>query len=177
MMSHKLRKNVWRMVAWGGACLLFLPAFVLISQLIDLPHKKEMIGELRGALQNELQAIIITPDQVSRKEFSYRIKNADDLQQFVRAASRVDTRALSGHSGPVYECTLELVFEDTHLRYLATVHGYEPEDLFISNVFWKRHVNVYSRGGAKAVRIPGLGKWIFRVAPNGSLENLDDYQR
>jgi hypothetical protein len=168
-------QSVRRKVAWGAACLLSLLALMLVFYLTELHHKKAMIGELQGALEKELQAIIITPDQVSRKWFTYRIENASDLRQFVAAASRADTRAVSGHSGPVYECTLELVFEGTRLRYLATVHGYEPEDLFISNVFWKGHAGRYSRGRAMPIRLPGLGRWIFRVAPQGSLGNLKNY--
>ena len=136
----------------------------------EYSNKIKLIDELHQKLSKSPNEIEILPYQLSKKEFKYIITDSQDLNKFIREIKVADTQAISGHSGPVFECTIVLKTKFGDLTYLASVHKYERKDLFISNVFYRKTGNnSYSRGRGNEVRIPNLGEWIMKIAPKGKL--------
>ncbi len=103
---------------------------------------------------------------MSYKTFRYVISDLCELAIFTEGARNADLHRVSGGSGAIFEVEIILESAETELRYIASVHIYELEDLFISNVFMERSATGgWGRGPSKEVRIPGLGQWIMRMAP------------
>jgi hypothetical protein len=146
-------------------------AVLALVQLACSRQSNDLLRQVQAAPAKQIVEVVIAPDQLATNKFATIITNADDLSFLIKALAGSDNVAISGHSGPVYECMLVLKFKDrSEAKFLGSVHKYEPNDFFLSDAFWKETSDgSYARGAARYVRVPGLGSWIMSKEPRGKI--------
>ena len=123
---------------------------------------------------NNIVEVRITQDQLWTNSFTAIITNSSDIETVRKGLAQVDNVTVSGHSGPIYECTLSMrLLNGETVAYLGTVHKYETNDLFLSDTFWRsNNGGDLVRENPRRVRVPGLGQWMINKEPRGRLPRL-----
>ncbi|MCH8512318.1 MAG: hypothetical protein LAT83_11790 [Kiritimatiellae bacterium] len=160
-----------------GILIAAIAAFVIfVAVLVFVRHREHarnavLVARVQATVAEDLSSIVIRPHQLSRESWEIVISERKELASFREAATHADEQLISGHSGPIGEWTLTLhLVSGTEHHYLASVHRYESADLFITDEFYiETKSGVYSRGNPRTARLPGLGPWIMKRAPQGRL--------
>jgi hypothetical protein len=152
------------------ASIIFVAALSFDRQK-EYKRNAGLVTQLQSSMTNDLFSIVIAPYQLSHEKWKVEVSEKEELAAFRKAVTLADTRPVSGHSGPIGEWTLTLrdVAGVQH-SYLASVHEYEPTDLFVTDEFYiQTKPGVYSRGKPRRARLPGMGSWMMKRAPDGRL--------
>lgn len=170
------KNNTLRLIVYSISAIIAIALIHIIyvgrqeeqkSQLLLINEVKNIVSSINFDSNFSIE---ITPYQLSRENWVYVISDKESLAPFIVSAEKADAKPISGHSGPIYECTIIINVDDYQTKYLATVHKYERDDLYISNSFYKKVDEVsYTRGIENLIRLPGLGPWIMKIAPKGIL--------
>ena len=144
---------------------------IIIPSKIERTQNTDFVHQLQSVMTESLVGIVITPYQLSPDNWEVAISEGEELKKFVESITRADIKTTSGHSGPIGEWTLTFQFKSgKRQRYLASVHKYEPDDLFLTDTFYiQKKSGTYSRDKLRTARLPDLGSWIIDKAPEGKL--------
>jgi len=148
----------------------FIAAIVTTSR-DERVQNTVMVHDLQSIMTEPFVEISLTPYQLKPGNWKVVLSEEMELKRLMDAISLADIQTISGHSGPIGEWTLSLKFKSGKIyRYLASVHEYEPSDLFLTDTFYiQTRSGTYSRGKPRTARLPGLGSWIMHIAPKGRL--------
>lgn len=156
--------------ALGWLFMGFLGIININSAKVSFVDKVEFMNELKQIINEIPSEITILPYQLSGKEFEYSITSPKDLNKFYKGVQVADTQSVSGHSGPIYECTIMIKTKSGNFSYLGSVHKYDKRDFFISDgYYYKTGDKSYRKWDGSQIRIPNLGAWIMDISPNGKL--------
>jgi hypothetical protein len=161
------------------AVILFFNGFSSYRADLDPAHKARVVEHLREFLGQGLTTLVITPDKLDElagADFRYVITDRTETAIVSEAALNVDFGAPSGHSGPVWEAVIVLENDITELRYRASVHIYEPDDLFLSTSFLQLQEDgrYHADDLPKPVRVPGIGRLLMHLGPEACRSQFRD---
>jgi len=150
--------------------ILFFKGIAVYRAALVAPHKERVATRLKEFLGHGLTTLVITPDKLDElagADFRYVITDPAKIAIVRKAALNVDFGTISGHSGPIWEAIIVLKNDIAELRYRASVHIYEPDDLFLSTSFIRLREDGQYRADdlLKPVRAPGIGKLIMHLGP------------
>lgn len=150
------------------APVLFFAVLYFLRQG-ERDRNADLVIRLRDTMTNNLVGIVITPDQRNREEWQVLVREEAELEAFRKMALNANPQPVSGHSGPIGEWTIMIQFASgQQLRYAASVHENEPEDLFLADRFYFQNRPItYNEAKGRRACLPGLGPWLMRTAPEG----------
>jgi len=151
-----------------GIMLIGLFVFAIWELRTRTAHQKDFLRTVQNL--KPLKKILIKPGQSSQAT-EIAITTAADLIEVQNALQHADLKPVSGHSGEIFESTITFVAaNDTVLKFRATVHKYEPEDLYLSpDLLQQTKPRVFVAAGIPdRIRVPKLGNWITRKTKSDS---------
>ena len=152
-----------------GLLLIGLFLFAIWEQMTPTAGQKGFLRIVRNL--TPLKKIIIQPYPFSPAKWEIVVTNVADLAQVHKALQQADLKPVSGHSGEIFESVITFVASDERIiKTRATVHKYEPDDLYLSPVlFQETKPRVFVVAGIPdRIRVPKLGTWAMNKTNSGN---------
>jgi len=146
-----------------GILLTSVFVFAIWKQMTPSDGQKDFLRTMQEI--KSLKKIIIQPYPSSREKWEIVVTNVPDLVEVQSAIHQADLKPVSGHSGEILESYMTFLASDGQvIKTRATVHKYEPQDLYLSPDLFQQSTSgvLVAAGAPDRVRVPTLGNWIIR---------------